>query len=78
MVQNQTIVLGDYIRVTDQDKPENKIDFIYNGLDRVDNTKSHTKENCVPCCKYCNYAKRNLTIEEFFTLLENIKRNLGL
>lgn len=40
-------------------------DFIYNGLDRVDNTKAHTKENCVPCCKICNYAKRDLTTEEF-------------
>lgn len=39
--------------------------FIYNGLDRLDNLKEHTKENCVPCCKYCNYAKRERTVEEF-------------
>ncbi len=39
--------------------------FKYNGLDRVDNTRPHSKENCVPCCKWCNYAKRERTTEEF-------------
>lgn len=39
--------------------------FTYNGLDRLDNTKPHSKENCVACCKYCNYAKRERTIEDF-------------
>lgn len=39
--------------------------FTYNGLDRLDSTKPHSKENCVACCKYCNYAKRERTVEEF-------------
>ena len=39
--------------------------FTYNGLDRIDSTKPHSKENCVACCKYCNYAKRERTVEEF-------------
>lgn len=39
--------------------------FTYNGLDRVDPNLGHTKENCVPCCKHCNYAKRAMSIEEF-------------
>lgn len=39
--------------------------FTYNGLDRLDNTKPHSKENCVACCKWCNYAKRERTVEEF-------------
>lgn len=39
--------------------------FTYNGLDRLDNNKPHSKDNCVPCCKYCNYAKRERSIEEF-------------
>lgn len=39
--------------------------FTYNGLDRLDSSKPHSKENCVACCKYCNYAKRERTIEEF-------------
>ncbi len=39
--------------------------FIYNGLDRLDNNKQHSKDNCVACCKYCNYAKRERTEQEF-------------
>lgn len=39
--------------------------FIYNGLDRVDNNLGHSKENCVPCCKICNYAKRERSVEDF-------------
>ena len=41
-------------------------DFIYNGLDRIDNLiREHTVENCVPCCKFCNFAKRDRSIEDF-------------
>ena len=39
--------------------------YIYNGVDRVDNTEGYTLANCVPCCEICNKAKRNLTQEEF-------------
>lgn len=39
--------------------------FIYNGLDRIDNTKPHIKENCAPCCIICNRSKSNFT-EEYF------------
>jgi len=45
--------------------------FIYNGLDRFDNSKPHTKENCVPCCKYCNISKNNLTAKEFFSFIKS-------
>ena len=40
-------------------------DFIYNGLDRVDSSLPHTVDNVVPCCKWCNYAKRERTATEF-------------
>jgi hypothetical protein len=39
--------------------------FIYNGLDRVDNSLPHTLENCVTCCKHCNYAKRDMSQQKF-------------
>ena len=45
--------------------------FIYNGLDRLDRKGHYTKENVVPCCKSCNYAKHVLTCDEF---LEKVKR----
>ena len=40
-------------------------DHIYNGLDRVDNSKDYTIDNVVPCCGDCNRAKGTKTTEEF-------------
>ncbi len=40
-------------------------EFIYNGIDRVDNTKGYTTTNCVSCCKHCNTAKNGMGKEEF-------------
>ena len=37
----------------------------YNGLDRIDNDKGYTIDNVVPCCRSCNVAKNNRTLEEF-------------
>jgi len=39
--------------------------FIYNGIDRLDNTKGYTINNVVPCCGVCNLSKRAMTIEQF-------------
>jgi hypothetical protein len=27
------------------------------GLDRIDSKKGYTKDNCVPCCGFCNNLK---------------------
>jgi hypothetical protein len=51
------------------EKMKKEGNFKYNGLDRLDNSKPHSKENCVACCKYCNYAKRERSVEEFKTWL---------
>jgi hypothetical protein len=40
-------------------------EFIYNGLDRIDNNRKHDRDNVAPCCKHCNYAKRDRTREDF-------------
>jgi hypothetical protein len=45
--------------------------YIYNGIDRVDNSKGYILENCVPCCKDCNYSKGTKTVNEFY---EHIRR----
>ena len=37
----------------------------FNGIDRVNNTKSYNLKNCVPCCWQCNKWKSNLTVKEF-------------
>lgn len=39
--------------------------FIYNGLDRVNNSYPHNLDNVVPCCITCNKAKLQQTKEEF-------------
>jgi hypothetical protein len=44
---------------------ENEGDFIYNGLDRVDSSLSHMKENCVPACKDCNLKKSDDDVFKF-------------
>lgn len=46
--------------------------FIYNGLDRIDNSLPHNLNNIVVCCKYCNYSKRERTLLEFKNWVENI------
>lgn len=51
--------------------------FIYNGLDRVDNNLPHILENVVPCCKYCNWAKRERTVEEFLEWIAKVWQNIG-
>lgn len=40
-------------------------DYIYNGIDRVDNSKGYTIDNVVPCCGRCNGAKSVYSIDEF-------------
>lgn len=46
-------------------KRQNQKEFIYNGIDRRDNTQGYVMENCVPCCKHCNHGKFQRTEKEF-------------
>lgn len=39
--------------------------YVYNGIDRLDNGVGYEVNNCVPCCKKCNFAKNKMTFEEF-------------
>lgn len=65
-----------YIKASAKSSLENG-NFNYSGLDRVDATKKHDIENLVPCCKKCNMAKSNMTIEEFKTFVINSFNNLN-
>lgn len=47
--------------------------YVYNGIDRKDNNLGYTLDNCVPCCKICNRAKRELTLNEFLDWIERLK-----
>jgi hypothetical protein len=50
--------------------------YTYSGIDRVDNSKGYTVDNCVPCCKICNHAKSNMSLSKFLQWLTLITSNL--
>ena len=43
-----------------------------NGIDRKDNLLGYFEENCVPCCRQCNFMKNNKTIDYFYKICEHI------
>jgi hypothetical protein len=47
--------------------------FNYNGLDRIDSSRGHDRDNVVSCCKDCNYAKSNSSLKEFNSWIERIQ-----
>jgi len=46
--------------------------MLYNGIDRMDNKKGYTADNCVPCCKSCNMMKKTLSYDDFVSLCTKI------
>ena len=46
--------------------------YTYNGIDRLNSSKDYTTDNCVPCCKRCNFMKMEMTVEEFVTACRSI------
>lgn len=48
----------------------------FNGIDRLDNTLGYISGNCVPCCKICNAAKSDLSLEEFKKWIKKISTHI--
>lgn len=44
-------------------------------IDRVDSKKGYIKDNCLPCCKMCNYMKHVYTKENFIDQCKLIAKN---
>jgi hypothetical protein len=44
-------------------------------LDRVDNSKGYTNSNTVGCCRQCNVAKNNYSLEEFREWVDKVYNN---
>jgi hypothetical protein len=44
-----------------------------NGLDRVDNNRGFSLDNCIPSCKVCNNLKRSSTLEAFLERAVRLK-----
>ena len=49
-----------------------------NGIDRIDSLKGYILENCVSCCRRCNFSKNNMSIMEFKEMICKIYKNLRL
>lgn len=49
-----------------------RMEIGFSGIDRIDNFQDYTIENCVACCKQCNYAKHKYTKSEFFEMCLNV------
>lgn len=47
-------------------------DVFANGVDRKDNTKGYTVSNSVPACRRCNQMKNDMSIDEFFLMINKI------
>lgn len=51
-------------------------DYIYNGIDRVDNSDGYEMNNIVPCCRKCNRAKDIMSFDEFKNWICAVCENL--
>lgn len=43
-----------------------------NGVDRKNNLIGYTLKNCVSCCSFCNYAKKQLSIHDFIVKISKV------
>lgn len=49
--------------------------FIYNGIDRIDNSKGYHLENCTTCCIICNRMKSAYALDFFLDHISKIYEN---
>lgn len=52
-------------------------DYVHNGIDRLNPNIGYIPKNCVPCCKRCNYAKKNMSVDEFLDWILQIRKSLS-
>ncbi|MBT6050762.1 MAG: hypothetical protein HOG49_28500 [Candidatus Scalindua sp.] len=52
-------------------------DYMYNGIDRKDNKKGYSLDNCVPCCKICNRAKDVMSLKEFEEWIKSVHKKFA-
>lgn len=50
----------------------------FNGIDRQDSLQGYNKQNCVSCCKMCNYMKNDHSLDTFHKKIEHILTYNGI
>jgi hypothetical protein len=50
-------------------------DYVYNGIDRKNNSLGYVSNNCVPCCSECNLMKRKMSVNQFLEHMRKILCN---
>lgn len=53
-------------------------EYLFNGVDRVDNLKGYVSDNVVPCCATCNHAKCQMSVTDFRSWVRRVAQHLGL
>lgn len=48
------------------------------GVDRIDSGEGYSEKNCVPCCKTCNFAKNDSSLESFKSWVVRVYNHLCL
>jgi 5-methylcytosine-specific restriction endonuclease McrA len=48
------------------------LDYIYNGIDRLDPEKGYELDNVVACCSRCNHGKYTMLPGEFIALCHRV------
>jgi hypothetical protein len=46
--------------------------YIYNGIDRIDNTIGYEENNVVSCCEQCNKSKRMMSSKDFISWIKKV------
>lgn len=44
----------------------------FSGIDRIDPNIGYVRDNCVPCCRRCNFAKLDSSVKVFERYLDNL------
>jgi len=52
--------------------------YIYNGIDRKDNSIGYVKDNVVTCCERCNMTKKAMSYNEFIQFIKSVYEHLNL
>jgi hypothetical protein len=52
--------------------PHSNGDYVYSGVDRLDNAVGYTPDNSVSCCRVCNDMKGTLNRDEFVSQVQRV------